>query len=181
MPIVIDGRYGQVCGQCIVGDEVALTALAGRFESCLRVPDVLGLIGELGVGKSVFARGIISAAQTRLGLPLESIPSPSFSLMQFYPRPNGHNSEAGIWHMDAWRLHDDTAEAEAEGLGIGEALANHVCVIEWADKLLRLLPPRSLLCHMQFGGAAGERHLAFTTGDGFVDDWRARLDQTLNS
>ena len=187
MPIAIngatDGGYRQVCAQFTVGTEVALTALAGRFESCLCVPDVLGLIGELGVGKSVFARGIISAAQTRLGLPSESIPSPSFSLMQFYPRPNWHNSEAGIWHVDAWRLNDDAtgAEREAEGLGIGEALANHVCLIEWADKLLGLLPRRSLLCQIQFGATAGERHLVFTANNDFAEEWRGRLSQALDS
>ena len=181
MPTAIDGTRGQTLAQLTVADEGALMALAGRIESCLEVPDVLGLIGALGVGKSVFARGVISAAKARLGLPPESIPSPSFSLMQFYPRPTEQNKEAGIWHMDAWRLNDETALAEAESLGIGEALASHICLIEWADKLLRLLPPRSLLCHIQFGASAGERHLAFTTGDDFVDGWRTRLNQALNS
>ena len=168
----------QELGRFAISNEAELIALATRLEVGLTAGDVLGLIGELGVGKSLFARAIISAAKTRLRLPQESIPSPSFSLMQFYPRPTQSQPETGIWHVDAWRL--DNAPAEAEELGLGEALVHEICLIEWADKLGDILPASTLFFHFSFGATATQRHLTLTTGSEYAAVWGKRLAPVLD-
>lgn len=162
-------------GEFVLADEGELEALAGRLEARLCPGDVLGLIGGLGVGKSVFARAVITAAQRRLGLVAEAVPSPSFSLMQFYPRPSKAAPNGGIWHVDLWRL--DNATAEAEELGLMEAMANEVCLIEWADKL-NALPAKTLYCHLSFVAAiqSEARRITFSTAADFVTPWQQRLE-----
>ena len=162
-----------------LANQKELETLASRLEPQLRPGDVLGLMGGLGVGKSVFARAIIRAGQTRLGLAQESIPSPSFSLMQFYPRPSANAVHAGIWHADLWRLGDDSDKvaAEAEALGLMEGMAHHLCLIEWADKLAEALPAKTLCCRFAFAHAhrPQARQLSLTTAPEFAEIWHSRL------
>jgi tRNA threonylcarbamoyladenosine biosynthesis protein TsaE len=89
---------------------------------------VIALSGVLGSGKTVFARGFIRA----LAGPDEEVPSPTFTLVQIYP------SDAGpIHHFDLYRLED--AE-EAWELGIEDAFADGISLIEWPERLGTLLP-----------------------------------------
>ena len=91
--------------------------------------DVIGLCGPLGSGKTAFARAFIRA---RLGRPAEEVPSPTFTLVQLYEHAAG-----AIWHFDLYRL---SAAEDAYELGIEDAFAGAISLIEWPEKLGAMMP-----------------------------------------
>ena len=95
----------------------------------LKVGDVLGLIGELGSGKTTLVKGIAWG----LGIKeREGISSPSFVLIKEY------TGKIPLFHFDLYRL--DKIK-DIEYLGVEEYLFDRgVCVIEWAEKMKMLLP-----------------------------------------
>lgn len=106
----------------------ATETLAARLAQILMAGDCLLLEGEIGAGKSAFARAVIRA---RIGQN-EDVPSPTFTLVQTY-----HAGEVEIWHCDLYRLsHPD----EALELGLDEALQSEICLIEWPDRLGEMVP-----------------------------------------
>lgn len=140
-------------------DEAATAALAARLAALARRGDVLALQGDLGCGKTAFARAFINA------LPGESeeVPSPTFTLVQIYPR-----GEAEVWHFDLYRL--ERAEDALE-LGLEEALAEGISLIEWPERLGGGLPRNALTLAFSFGETAQARRVALAGGP----DWRDRL------
>ncbi|MGV0817095.1 tRNA (adenosine(37)-N6)-threonylcarbamoyltransferase complex ATPase subunit type 1 TsaE [Martelella sp. AMO21009] len=113
-------------------DETATIAFAGRLAPLLTVGDCLLLDGDLGMGKSTFARALIRA---RLGEPDLEVPSPTFTLVQVY------DGDPPIWHFDLYRLSDPDELIE---LGIDEALEDGLSLIEWPDRGEGLLPKDAL-------------------------------------
>ena len=109
-------------------------ALAGRMAAQARPGDVIALQGDLGTGKTEFARAFIRAL---VGLPLE-VASPTFTLLQTYPSPQGD-----IWHYDLYRVEDPSALRE---LGLEEALQN-IVLIEWPEKLGDYRMPIAAMLH----------------------------------
>ena len=95
---------------------------------------VVALIGELGAGKTVFAQGLA------LGLgvgPDEYVSSPSFTLI------NQYQGRMPVFHVDTYRLGN---EAEMVALGYEEYFdPNGVTIIEWADKVRKLLPEKCII------------------------------------
>ena len=71
--------------------------LAIRLKENLRNGDVILLKGEIGAGKSHFARSLIQAAMDKI----EDVPSPTFTLVQTY-----YTTVGPIWHADLYRLND---------------------------------------------------------------------------
>jgi tRNA threonylcarbamoyladenosine biosynthesis protein TsaE len=140
-----------------LADAAATAALAGRLAPLARVGDVVALSGALGSGKTTFARAFIAA---RAGRALE-VPSPTFTLVQTYELPDGP-----IWHFDLYRLErpDDAVE-----LGIDEAFAQAISLIEWPERLGALLPAERLDVALAFEGAG--RRAVLDAADG----WRKRL------
>lgn len=141
-----------VCTRLLHGPE-ATAALARWLAPCLRGGDVLLLSGPIGAGKSHFARALISTLLEAAGTS-EDIPSPTFTLVQTY-------EAAGleIWHADLYRLgHPD----QILELGLDEAFATALCLVEWPDRLGSLTPPDAL--HVSFGNGPDEtaRLLRFT-------------------
>lgn len=110
-------------------DERATEALGATLAERLRVGDVVGLKGDLGAGKTTLARAIIRAAA---GDPELIVPSPTFTLVEVYETPRGT-----FWHFDLYRL--EAAEQVYE-LGWEEALAEGITLVEWPERLGRLLP-----------------------------------------
>ncbi|MGV0910826.1 tRNA (adenosine(37)-N6)-threonylcarbamoyltransferase complex ATPase subunit type 1 TsaE [Martelella sp. FOR1707] len=113
-------------------DETATIAFAGRLAPLLTVGDCLLLDGDLGMGKSTFARALIRA---RTGVRDLEVPSPTFTLVQVY------DGDPPIWHFDLYRLSDPDELIE---LGIDEALEDGVSLIEWPDRGEGLLPKDAL-------------------------------------
>src|SRR5579884_1615816 len=112
-------------------DEAATTALAARLAEQARPGDVIALRGDLGSGKTTFARAFIRALGGG-----EEVPSPSFTLVQLYEL-----AAATVWHFDLYRLR---SPEEAWELGIEEAFAGGIALIEWPERLGALLPERRL-------------------------------------
>ncbi len=135
--------------------------LAADVAAQARRGDVILLSGEIGAGKSVFARAFIRA---RLDAPGEDVPSPTFTIVQTYADPRGD-----IWHMDLYRL---TNSDEVYELGIEEAFETGICLIEWPDRLGADSPADALQIEMQAGP---EQHTAMITA---TANWTERLGWT---
>lgn len=110
----------------------ATAVLAAQIGACLKAGDVLLLSGDIGAGKTHFARCLI---QSLMDEP-EDVPSPTFTLVQEY-----ETSAGLIWHADLYRLTDPI---EAIELGLEEAFASAICLIEWPDRLGDLAPADAL-------------------------------------
>lgn len=128
-----------------LADEAATAALARAVAALARPGDVIALWGDLGAGKTRFARGFVAA----LAGDAEEVPSPTFTLVQTYDTPAGT-----VWHFDLYRL---DAPEEALELGLEEALAEGISLIEWPDRLGGLLPRERLDVTLEFGPAEGTR------------------------
>lgn len=100
----------------------ATTRLGEIIAPLLEVGDSILLYGPLGMGKSTLARGLIRA----LTSPEEEVPSPTFTLVQFY------DGGMPIAHFDLYRL--NTPE-EAWEVGLDEALDDGCAIIEWPERL----------------------------------------------
>ncbi|MBK8174187.1 MAG: tRNA (adenosine(37)-N6)-threonylcarbamoyltransferase complex ATPase subunit type 1 TsaE [Rhodospirillales bacterium] len=145
-----------------LANEAQTAALAARLAALTRAGDVLALSGDLGCGKTAFARAFIRAR----GTGDEEVPSPTFTLVQVYepPTPDG----AAIWHFDLYRIADPE---EAWELGIEEAFATGISLIEWPERLGRLLPSPRLGILFRFG-AGQDARCVLITGDAV---WHERL------
>jgi len=141
-----------------LGDENATAALAARLAALVVPGDVIALSGELGAGKTSFARAFIRARGGD-----ESVPSPTFTLVQTYDLPGG-----AIWHFDLYRLR--TAE-EAWELGIEDAFQSGISLIEWPERLGSLLPARHLLVALEFGPIPTARRATLASSG----DWAGRF------
>src|SRR6516165_10920317 len=139
-------------------DEAATAALAARISALAEVGDVIALKGDLGSGKTSFARSFIRARG-----PAEEVPSPTFTLVQIYEL-----GSVAIWHFDLYRL---KSPEEAWELGIEDAFSEAISLIEWPERLGPLLPPRRLQIALDFGNRPGARRAQLDPGAG----WRARL------
>ena len=133
--------------------------LAARISPHLVAGDVIALAGDLGAGKTSFARCLLGS----LGHAGE-VPSPTFTLVQVYD-----DLPVPVWHVDLYRLAIDDDLVE---LGIAEALAGAIVLIEWADRVSRLLPTDLLELRLDFAGEETAR-LATLTGLG---RWAGRLE-----
>lgn len=141
-------------------NEAATAALAARIATVAGRGDVIALKGDLGVGKTTFARAFIHAR----GAVDEEVPSPTFTLVQIYETP-----DAAIWHFDLYRLN---AADEAWELGIEEAFASGIALIEWPERLGLLLPRYCLEIALEFGDGPEARRAVV---DGAA--WQARLSE----
>lgn len=105
---------------------------AERWAKKLKPGSVLGLIGELGSGKTVFSRGIARG----LGIP-DPVTSPTFNLLQVY------QGRQKLFHFDLYRLQsqDELAQIGYEEFFFGQGIV----LVEWADKFMDLLPEKSYL------------------------------------
>jgi len=139
-------------------DEAATAALAARIAALAQPGDVIALRGELGAGKTAFARAFIRARGGD-----GPVPSPTFTLAQLYELPAGP-----VWHFDFYRL---KRPEEAWELGIEEAFPDGVALIEWPERAEAVLPADRLEITLSQGPAANSRRAEIAGGPG----WAARL------
>jgi tRNA threonylcarbamoyladenosine biosynthesis protein TsaE len=106
-------------------------AAGARLGATLAAGDVVALSGELGAGKTVFVQGLVRALGVATGAT-----SPTFVLI------NEYRGRMPVHHVDAYRTE---SLAEIVDLGLPELMDGEgVTVIEWAERLEPLLPPRAV-------------------------------------
>ena len=106
-------------------------ALGERLGARLGRGDVVACVGPLGAGKTCFLQGLARG----LGV-MADVTSPTFVLV------NQYQGRLPVYHVDAYRTGSLT---ELVDLGLEEMLHGEgVTVVEWADKLVPLLPPRTV-------------------------------------
>ena len=152
-----------------LADEAATAALARALAPLLEVGDVVALEGDLGAGKTSFARSLINAlprpGEVLPSAQTEEVPSPTFTLVQIYER-----DPAPVWHVDLYRLErpDDALE-----LGLEEAFAEAICLIEWPERLGGFLPASALRLRLRHGSRETARLATLSGGDHWADRLRA--------
>jgi tRNA threonylcarbamoyladenosine biosynthesis protein TsaE len=125
-----------------LADEAATQGLGHALAAALRPGDAVCLTGPLGAGKSTLARALIRA----LTSPDEEVPSPTFTLVQFY-----ETATFPLAHFDLYRLTDPD---EAYEIGLDEALDDGVALIEWPQRLEGRLPATRLDIDIALDGDA---------------------------
>jgi tRNA threonylcarbamoyladenosine biosynthesis protein TsaE len=143
-----------------LADERATEALAARLAALARPGDIFALAGPLGSGKTTLARAFIRA----LTGPEEEVPSPTFTLVQSYDSDKGP-----LFHFDLYRL--DSPD-QAEELGIDDAFAEGISLVEWPERLGKRLPARHLQIALATGAREGARTVRISGGEKWAQRWQ---------
>jgi tRNA threonylcarbamoyl adenosine modification protein YjeE len=136
--------------------------LAAYLALALKPGDVVALNGELGAGKTTFARAVINAV---LGRKEEEIPSPTFALVQTY-----EDGRLPLAHIDCYRMN---GADELQEIGLDDMLTGGAALIEWAERAATALPAERLEIALA-DGAREDTRTATLTGLGA---WESRLER----
>lgn len=146
-------------------DEAALTRLAEVLVCLVKTGDCIALYGDLGAGKTTFARAFVRAA---LRDRATDVPSPTFALQQSYAA-----ARFPLLHADLYRL---TSADEVEETGLLEAMERSVTLIEWPERAPGLLPPDRFEVHLS-EGTSSQRRAVRVTGYGHAAPRAQRLGE----
>lgn len=115
---------------------------------------VIGLVGELGTGKTTFIRSFIRT----LGV-TKKITSPTFLILRRYGLPKKIFSR-NVFHVDAYRI---TSTKELSDVGVFDALRGkeNIVLVEWADNIKESLPNNTFWITLHYGKNKKERHITF--------------------
>ena len=144
----------------MLDDPAATHDFAARIAQCLRPGDTLLLEGDIGAGKTHFARSLIQSVQREP----EDVPSPTFTLIQSYDTTRGE-----MIHADLYRLSGPDEIAE---LGLWEAFGTRICLVEWPDRLGAEAPEAAITLRFEPGPDPDSRRL---TAFGDPEIWAARV------
>jgi tRNA threonylcarbamoyladenosine biosynthesis protein TsaE len=135
--------------------------VAAALAPQLRPGDVVLLTGGLASGKTTFVKAVASA----MGSPV-TVTSPTFTLAQFYPSPQGT-----ILHVDTYRL---SGIHEYRDLGLDEYLEESIAFIEWGEKVAADFPGHLLVEFQCESSAPDLRVLAFSSAS---PRWQPVIDR----
>ncbi len=139
--------------------EAQLTAFAAKIAMILVSGDVVYLRGELGTGKTTFARAIIQQMCR-----VDSVTSPTFTIIETYDL-----NEVLVDHLDLYRIE---SEAEMEGVGLRDYLdGDWICLIEWPDRAPGMLPDPDLTIDLAYEGKGRSAVLVVTERLADRADW----------
>lgn len=135
---------------------------AKDFAKTLKGGEIIGLIGDLGAGKTVFAKGLAKGLGVK-----KTVTSPTFVLMKVYKiadcRPArlatqvaGRLPIAELIHIDAYRLRSG---GDLKAIGAEEYFnrPDVAVVIEWADKIKKTLPAKTIFIKFKYAGENSRR------------------------
>ncbi len=100
-------------------------AFASEYAKTLKAGDVVLLDGDMGAGKTAFAKGVANGLEIE-----EEVTSPTYAYMNDY--------DGRLFHYDCYRIE---SVAQAESLGLADYFdMGGICLIEWAQNIAPLLP-----------------------------------------
>lgn len=126
-------------------DEAQTRAIAAELAKGLDKGSFIALTGELGAGKTVFAKGIARGLGVR-----EEITSPTFTVLCAY-----ESGRLPLYHFDAYRLTDAAQlfDLDFEDYAYGEG----VCVCEWAGNIKEALPKGRIDVRIEYAAGGGRK------------------------
>ncbi|MDX2203889.1 MAG: tRNA (adenosine(37)-N6)-threonylcarbamoyltransferase complex ATPase subunit type 1 TsaE [Hyphomicrobiaceae bacterium] len=125
-------------GLCLIVDERGLVRVAELMALKVRAGDAVALYGDLGAGKTTFARAMIRALMADAAC---EVPSPTFALSQIYD-----SARMSIAHFDMYRL---ASPDEAAEIGFEEAAAQGLAIVEWPERVAEMLPQSRFEVHLE--------------------------------
>lgn len=163
-----EGNLGRDCSHCCSNalriashSEEETRAFGIRLARCLRGGELIGLVGELGSGKTCFVRGVAEG----LGIAPQKVRSPTFTLVNEYS-----GGRLPLCHIDLYRL----VPSPVDRMALRDYLyGDGVCVVEWFERLGEASP--HLWIQFTFVGADERALVAQGRGaqyDGLVDRLR---------
>lgn len=128
----------------VVTDSAAATqGLGQELAQRLKGGEIIGLVGDLGSGKTTFVQGLAKALGVK-----KRIISPTFIFIRPHPLPSGRGV---LYHVDLYRIRglDDV-----KGLGLEEiwSESENITVIEWAEKIKEILPKKAIMTSFEYLG-----------------------------
>lgn len=135
----MQGKSGGFVREIMLADEAATEALGALIAGRLQLGDAVLLAGDLGAGKTTLARAVLRA----LGVE-ESVPSPTFTLVQHY-----ETKGLAVNHFDLYRIEN---ESEIDQLGLDEVLSGGAAIIEWPERAGSRTPEDALHIEMEIAG-----------------------------
>lgn len=145
--------------ECLSTSVEQTISLGERIAACLTGGEVIGLIGELGTGKTHLIKGIAGGIAVKsIDSPSgdhhteEMVTSPTFTLIQEYP------GRLTLYHIDAYRLEN---ARQLEALGFDELCeSGGVIVVEWADRVWPLVADYDPIgIHLEYATVETERNI----------------------
>lgn len=128
-----------------------LPEAAARFADALGNRRVIAFHAQMGAGKTTF----ISALCEHYGVEPDQVNSPTFAIVNDYPSPQG-----SIYHFDLYRLKDFE---ELLDMGAEDYFySGHLCLIEWPDLAVDILPEDTLHVNISVDAESGERIISFS-------------------
>jgi tRNA threonylcarbamoyladenosine biosynthesis protein TsaE len=132
----------------------------------LKKGDTICFEGDLGTGKTTFVQGLVQGWGA-----LNQVTSPTFVLINEYTHPDGSKMQ----HLDAYRLKN---EYEAEMLDFSQILEDNILVVEWSERIKKILPEECLWIQMRWMGVE-QRHLYITAHGNRHQDIMKKLRKQL--
>jgi tRNA threonylcarbamoyladenosine biosynthesis protein TsaE len=117
---------------------------------------VVALKGDLGVGKTTFAQGFLNALGVK-----QKITSPTFVLMKKYNIRRVEKNKFFVYHVDCYRINSVKELFPLDIKGIFNSPRN-IILIEWAEKIKKILPKKVLWVHLKYGAKVNERIIKFS-------------------
>lgn len=111
--------------------------IANEIASTLNGNEVIAMKGGLGVGKTTFTRGLVSAFGVDSG-----VHSPTFAIV------NEYHGDIPIYHFDMYRVLD---EEDLYSTGFYDYLGKGLIIIEWSENVLDYIPEDAIYIELSYG------------------------------
>jgi len=139
----------------LVVDEAGTENLGLSIGKRLVAGDVVGLVGDLGAGKTTLTRAIATGAGVSPDMPVNS---PTFTIVNLYDAPR-----LQLRHLDLYRLE---SEDDLAGIGLADMLSgNSAMVVEWFERFPDAFPKDLLIIKIEPVGELGRRFALLPTGE----------------